>query len=128
MSPLEVNKKIAEVKLTGMKWWFEFTEDSISAGREQPIIRYRFDVSINQKTIPIPNNIKSINWAGNILDAWQLFEENPEVYLKKGHYTDGTIVYQCVFRDSNLNVIGGGKAATAPMAIALAWLAWKENK
>jgi hypothetical protein len=107
MTPLEINKKIVEIKKPKNEIWVQVS-DSNYIGHQ--------------------NSSDIFNWAENISDAWELFEENQEVYLKKMHYTDGTIVYQCVFRDSNLNVLGDSKADTAPMAICLAWLVWKENK
>lgn len=112
MSPLEINTKIAEIK--GLK--------IMLSPKDQNGLYVEAKIG---GTIPY---LKTTNWAENISDAFELFEENQEVYLKKMNYTDGTIVYQCVFRDSNLNVLGNATADTAPMAIALAWLVWKGNK
>jgi hypothetical protein len=70
---------------------------------------------------------KTVNWAEKIEDAFELFESCEEIYLKKMKYVDGQQVYQCVIRDSDLRILGDAKADTAPMAICLAYIAWREN-
>ncbi len=128
MNALEINKRIAELKLSDkFVFWPEYTEESINDSRKPANIRYKYRVDVDQKFIPIPNDPKTINWAENIAEAWELFEENPEVYVKKLQYVDKKIDYECVFRDSDLKVIGSAKADTAPLAICLAWIKVKES-
>lgn len=108
MSPLEVNEKIAEAK------------------------GYHVDETINGflfEKVYYKNGIKHYgdhhyNWAENISDAWQLFEEMPESFsIQK----DG-LQWMVWKRKTNGTVRFTDSADTAPMAIALAWLKWKELK
>ena len=128
LTPLEINKKIAELK--GYKIIFEHDNSlRISWLSMDQRLELKSPQSVEEEMINNGLEIMGpmINWAENINDAWELFEENHEVSIKKMHYTNNTICYQCAFRDSNLNVIGDSSANTAPMAICLAWIKWKEN-
>ena len=114
LTPLEINKKIAEFR----------NELNVFHHKHSPSVPCDGQLHEEYFSELMPN---AKNWAENINDAWELFEENHEVSIKKMHDTNNTICYQCVFRDSNLNVIGDSAANTAPMAICLAWIKWKEN-
>lgn len=131
MTPLEINKRIAGIILSPQhKWWTEFTEESINSGFSKPIIKYKLNVAIDQKHIPIPNDTKSINWAENISDAWELFEEmeEPSVFkidsnaLKKEF---SNLIYSASCKDLGLKSCS---AETAPLAICKAWISWKEGQ
>lgn len=105
MTPLEVNIAIAEFKMLKI----------MLSPKDQNGLYIEAKIG---GTIPY---LKTTNWAENISDAWELFEEmpTPEIGLMGGKY----ICSSHGFRGLCIN-----KADTAPMAIALAWLAWKKNK
>lgn len=105
MSPLEMNKKIAGIKR--LNW--------VSSNTTNPAL-------IDHDELPTSDRLHPPkNWAENIADAWELFEEMPYCcvenvnsdlkicsYIPKGKYEDVQWY-----------------ADTAPMAICLAWLKWK---
>lgn len=134
MSPLEINTKIAEIK--GLK--------IMLSPKDQNGLYVEAKIG---GTIPY---LKTTNWAENISDAWELFEEMggqiitedryngsyskgkwlctygttcPEEVLLNGPQADDTTAM--VFWQNPRFIVA---ADTAPMAICLAWIAWKENK
>ena len=106
MSPLEVNKKIAELKgFTAVK----------QARTSNGLWCSKTILEIDGSFI----DACYFNWAEKIANAWQLFEEMPIGFsiMRDKEYN------WCLFHNSIWSV-----APTAPMAIALAWLKWKESK
>jgi len=76
-------------------------------------------------------------WSLKILDAWELFEEMPGAYLKHIDRKDVKFkVYYHVFKNTGdliQDAISdqydeGSIGTTAPEAICLAWIKWKENE
>lgn len=66
------------------------------------------------------------NWAKNIADAWELFEEMPGALLSKSDTTeDGRDIYHC--RNDSMEKCFMEWSFEAPMAICLAWINWKEK-
>lgn len=113
MTPLEINKLIAELK--------GFKGISISIGdKGRPTGRISYEIKREGDTVV---NSNFYNWAENISDAWELFEESTEPYLKKMPPN-----YECVMRDKSLNIVGQARAGTPAKAICLAWIKWKESK
>lgn len=120
MTPLEINKKIAMAK-SPMKF--------ISYGFEPDAYVYYSYIKDNFVFMS-----KLYNWAENIADAWELFEELPEgtsimrVYSSGGKYSiclrddNGALSYD------NENIKGFFLYETAPLAICMAWIKWKESK
>lgn len=110
MTPLEVNIKIAEAK------------------------GYHVDETINGflfEKVYYENGIKHYgdhhyNWAENISDAWELFEEPFCSYIVR--YSNGASFRVTFEDDEKGNGLVISDADTAPMAICLAWLKWKESK
>lgn len=99
MLPLEINKKIAEIKNIKFD---QFTE---------------FDFDPDSNTITCRKN-----WAENIADAFELFKEMPYEYkIFKADYSG---FEEWIVENNNERVVGVEK--TAPLAICLAWLKWKE--
>lgn len=109
MTPLEVNKKIAEIKGYKIKEILGATLLCVCPYREDPNSFYescqtRWDYSMNE--------------------AWELFKEMPESFsIQK----DG-LQWMVWKRKTNGTIRFIDSVDTAPMAICLAWLAWKENK
>lgn len=102
MTPLEINKKIQDLK------------------------KIPYDThSTNCKEIPC------FNWAEYIEDAWILFEEISEKEMafiqrdKNFRYGDSWIVK--IVLDYENRVADEFFAPTAPMAICLAYIAWREK-
>lgn len=108
MTPLEINKKIAELK--GMKCIpLPYSKNSLRIFLENESCHLGRD----------------INWVENISDAWELFEEIPGAVISKDDDNeDGCNNYYCRSATDNLSIYG----ATAPEAICLAWIKWKEGK
>lgn len=109
MTPLEINKRIAELK------GIEVEEDDFNE-KETSVFE-----EVDHDTF-VPHN-----WAEWIGDAWGLFEEmgrarmgiDSRVGIEKGekfYHVDVVSIAQ-TFR-----------ATTAPMAICMAWIKWKEGK
>lgn len=108
MTPLEINKKIAELKgFHSIRNGFSdsvFYCDKEKLGNE--FLNY------------------NKNWAENISDAWELFEEIPGAVISKDDDNeDGCNSYYCRSATDNLSIYG----ATATEAICLAWIKWKEG-
>lgn len=99
---LEINKKIAEAKGIEIQ---TNNGANVYVKSPEPLINY--------------------NWAENIADAWELFEEMPGAELKHDDSTENSIdFYYCIEKKTNQHIYGD----TAPMAICLAWLVCKESK
>jgi len=128
MNALEINKRIAELKLSDkFVFWPEYTEESINDSRNPANIRYKYRVDVDQKFIPIPNDPKTINWAENIADAWELFEEMPNPKLQLFNSGDAAFMRfswrVTIDFKKDMEFLG----ATATIAICLAWIKWKES-
>lgn len=74
----------------------------------------------------------TFNWAESIADAWALFEEMPFPSIDKDllpHDEQYTCEFASKLGGDEYGAVGleyeNAKAATAPMAICLAWLKWK---
>ncbi len=102
MTPLEINKKIASMK----------NHDGIDDAH------------------PYSNkNNRIYNWAENIGDAFELFEEmvknrdheNVSLYL-------GNVYDEWVCGEGDFEEVNGELAKTATIAICLTWIKWKETK
>ena len=108
MSELEINKKIAELK--GLKI-YEGCDVLLSSLNAIPLEAYRHSTGMD-----------ILNWAENITDAWELFEEMPmsQVLKQKDE------IYYCNHdvRQSDLFGIG----MTAPLAICNTWIKWKDSQ
>lgn len=110
---LEINKKIAEAKGIEIQ---TNNGANVYVKSPEPLINY--------------------NWAENIADAWELFEEL--VTSQQGWRSVNLIGNDCailpryrvslVDHDANINTGLYESAETAPLAVCKAWLAWKENK
>lgn len=104
MTPLELNKKIAELKgFHSIRNGFSdsvFYCDKEKLGNE--FLNY------------------NKNWSENISDAWELFEEMPYPAISK-HYSD----YICSFDSSKALPLN--KFKSAPEAICVAWIKWMEG-
>lgn len=98
MTPLEINKRIAEIK------WDEKTHDRVNS-----IL-----------TLGIPLEIK--NWSESISDAWELFEEMPVGSAMQKF--ENSYLVQTAFSPP----ISNDCCETAAIAICSAWLKWKEAK
>lgn len=71
------------------------------------------------------------NWSTKIQDAWELFEELPDPSLSKimKKHIDSSkdhITYHCFFKFPTESHTHPG-ASTAPEAICLAYIKWKES-
>lgn len=121
MTPLEINKKIAGLKCG-------IGERGVSAsigdyGRPTNRVTYFLEADDNVRV-----HSRFFNWAETITDAWELFEELPNPKLQLFNRDDAGLVrfpWRCTV-DFNKDYEFMGE--TAPLAIAKAWLAWKENK
>ena len=107
MTPLEVNKKIAELK--GLKVDHTYKGDEcikvLQDGRDSLFMR----------------------WTTTIYHAWELFEEMPfkmsvGKYAKKNYFI---AKWEDAFATEPTILV---EAATVPMAICLAYIAWKEKE
>ena len=69
MTPLEINKKIAELKCSGFK--YQSGNQILINYKEEPARQLAKNLS------PVNYIISSrwVNWAEDISDAWELFEE-----------------------------------------------------
>lgn len=109
MTPLEINKKIAELKgFHSIRNGFSdsvFYCDKEKLGNE--FLNY------------------NKNWAENISDAWELFEEMPFGTCITSHYDHEENYYTLILGD-NINYIEID-SNTATEAICLAWIKWKKN-
>lgn len=128
MSPLEMNKKIAGIKR--LNW--------VSSNTTNPAL-------IDHDELPTSDRLHPPkNWAENIADAWELFEEMPwDLYLTRdrygGSYSRGGWLCGYDLEDANSddvdamnfwsnvrkNDLFAFAADTAPLVICLAWLKWK---
>lgn len=111
MSPLEINTKIAEIK--GLK--------IMLSPKDQNGLYVEAKIG---GTIPY---LKTTNWAENISDAWELFEEMPEstfIFRKKKRLSDcKDLFWICGLEGSIIDTMP--HEITAPLAICKAWLKWK---
>lgn len=74
-------------------------------------------------TVPGERYIDDVpNWPVSIADGWELVEEMYNYNIKK----IGTETTAVLYPDTHILRGKVGKADTAPRAICLAWLAWKE--
>ena len=64
------------------------------------------------------------NWAENIADAWELFEEMPHGLIENS--IGGMKI--CSFISEGKSQAIQWYDDTAPLAICKSWLAWKENE
>lgn len=105
MTPLEINKRIAELK--------DLTYEP-SARSNDVLVKL------------VPNHAgRWFNWAENIADAWELFEEMESPFFYKFpnlHALAAEGRYGC--GNSEISPFRFGQ--TAPLAICKAWIAWKE--
>lgn len=120
MTPLEINKKIHSLKL----------DEKIKNTPQKFIEENRDYVNFLLEQRDYFLFIPEKNWAENISDAWELFEEMP-----KSYFLGKSVTHQYGFEIWKINDDGKGLtqlldpvAETAPMAICLAWIAWKEAK
>ena len=105
-TPLEMEERIAKIKgLKNPRSWF--IED-----KYQGIC---WDIDLVRPS-------EMTNWAENIEDAWELFEEIPSAILQKVTYSIGSPEKSYAVHYANKGYVYG---ETAPLAICLAWLAWK---
>ena len=104
MTPLEINKKICELK--GLE----------IDGSEWPIKR-RNQVVVGRADHPAT---QEMNWAESIKDAWKLFEEMPFQLIQRIHIPTFN-GYICSVADRSIFE----PATTAPLAICQAWITWK---
>ena len=107
MKLLEINKLIAEAK--GIKW-----QEKEVQGAEDAVFSTKDDYSF-----------KIHNWASNIKDAWELFEEMPigsSIYR-----TSGENAWSCWLNRSGSESVGMA-CKTAPLAICGTWLYWKSQQ
>lgn len=112
MIPLEINKKIAEAR--GVKTFYNSPDGHHITNIDPVTKEITFDY-VNKK------------WAENIADAWELFEEMPA----------GTSVFKCFLgkiewlvekQSDEFHELIYSSEMTAPLAICMAWLKWKEHE
>ena len=127
MNTLEINKKIAEIKRYKISDKYRCSSVN-NLGCKNAVYR--------ESGIPY-------NWAENISDAWELFEEmksqinNLAIVFNKSSYPN---VYTDLYKCGSVSVqdfcggdkdpyvsVDGEESITAPLAICLAWLKWKES-
>lgn len=102
MTPLEINKKIASMR----------SHDGIDN-----------DHPWNDK------ENRMWNWAENIADAWELFEEMPHRFgIIKNDRQSYSIWEEYQGNKTICLQYYGEWCSTAPMAICLAWLKWKTGE
>lgn len=100
----EIDKRVAELK--GLKWCHRPNH-----AHQVEVIYETFSTIANCKNKDLPS------WSEDIQDAWKLFQELPNYKLSQYNGTwwlesnDGIIIH----------------AETAPEAICLAWIQWKES-
>ncbi len=97
MTPLEINQKIAEIK------GYEYTAGKVSMGDGMGIF---------------------INWAEDIADAFNLFDEMPGGVLSKDETEDGKDIYHCHIRGTD----SPEWAHSPSMAICFKFIEWKKNQ
>lgn len=107
MTPYEINLKIAQLQGRTIK-------NRFGQGIWVTPIKEEYDTSIK-------------NWAENISDAWELFEEMPPgSFIKKMDREPPG--FDCLVYLGKSTMYVGGKGDTAPRAISRAWLKWKGAK
>lgn len=107
MTQLEINKKIAELKGLKMEEAPNLSQSAL------------FFVGSDRH-----ESESYKDWAKDISDAWELFEEIPGAVISKDDDNeDGCNSYYCRSATDNLSIYG----ATATEAICLAWIKWKEG-
>ena len=101
MTPLEINKKIQDLKKIPYP-------THLTYGKEIPCF----------------------NWAESIQDAWGLFEEivNEDSLIDSVRYSDNLKKWLVGYIDSDGCFEIESQADTAPLAICLAWIEWKESQ
>lgn len=111
MTPLDLNKMIAEMKGCIV---IVAPNGTIHEGGDCNVRKYR--------------DAKIPNWAENIADAWELFEEMPNPKLQLFNHDDAGLArypYRLVIDFNSQDAIAG---ATAPLAICIAWIKWKQSE
>lgn len=130
MTPLEINKKIAELK--GLTDW-EMREYTVSRNRIETehcsfLSPQRWDGGSQMIRL-------KREWSESISDAWELFEEMSDVkyleyVLSKEHSSKHNKSYwevSEIFRnDDNIEISPVANSDTAPLAICKAYIKWKE--
>lgn len=126
MTPLEINKQIAQLK---GKELYEYTDpcgkdhvfEKNPNGGWMVVADYK-DGKLIKKYYETPERAVDLpNWSRSISDAWELFEEMKDTILCK--LRNPKKEYRCQAGD-----IDHQTAKTAPLAICLAWIKWKEGK
>lgn len=112
MTPLEINKKIAE-----LKGFIAVKQAHTSNGFWCSKTILEIDGSFIDACY--------FNWAEKIASAWQLFEEMPRPQLTKGGLE--LPYYFCLSEFTEESYQPEKETRTAPMAICFAWLKWKEK-
>lgn len=128
MTPLEINLKIAKLKNIEVLQTIESK------------IYYKGESGYAKRGITqyAAEPLKSYNWAESIQDAWGLFEEMPKSsFVKHLGFDDGEKCgkFECLLyagpKDSKMRILEKWveiTADTAPLAICLAWIQWKESQ
>lgn len=103
MTPLEINKKICELKGIPL--------ESFQVNGQKIYVDYK-------------------NWAESIQDAWGLFEEivNEDSLIDSVRYSDNLKKWLVGYIDSDGCFEIESQGETAPLAICLAWIKWKESQ
>lgn len=112
MTPLEINKRIRELKGCKISKWGRCDCENNS--------HKKWD---GDEKWPI---LIDKNWAENISDAWELFEEMP-VGTTIQKCNSGIEPFYSVGWDEFIDKEFSGEAGKASEAICLAWIKWKEN-
>lgn len=112
MTPLEINKRVAELK--------SYTNSYLHA--------HSPGTPCNKECLkPFYDPYFGKNWVENISDAWDLFEEMPGCLLSKDDETeDGRDIYHCRHREMERGETEW--AFELCEAICLAWIKWKEGQ
>lgn len=122
----EIRMKIAELK--GCYWW-EIDGVDYLCGMDHAAMLPKGAKKVDQPSDGYRHLYRVKNWPVSIADAWELVEEARLVI--RPSFLNGKYVASCF-----LSVTLGGlvksdfevTADTAPRAISLAWIAWKESK
>lgn len=116
MTPLEINNKIAEIKGYNARY-FDGDQEFVLIDLI-PKVEIKYNTHTNSIRIG-----HSFNWAKNISDAWELFEEMPRPQLTKGGMS--APYYFCLSEFVEQSYSPELEAPTAALAICKAWLKWK---
>lgn len=121
MTPLEVNKRIGKMRYDHAK----SVVYKIDFKGVKSELQKNYVICYNDDWLKLPQLGESKNWAEDISDAWELFEEMPIPEILK---IDSNYYEACFHNPKDETKIERFNAYQAPMAICLAWLAWKEAK